>query len=75
MIYLREEKLATVNEKKNKDQYELTGYAGDIVHYNIYDNKLVIQGRSLCVFGIIINYLSRKSLPLNFSGSNLSSVL
>lgn len=58
LIYLKEEKLATVNEKKNKDQYELTGYAGDIVHYNIFDNKLVIQGRALCVFGIIINYLS-----------------
>ena len=58
LTYLKEEKLATVNAKKNKDQYELIGYAGDIVHYNIFDKKLVIQGRTLCIFGIIINYLS-----------------
>lgn len=58
LIYLKEEKLVNVKEKKNKDQYELIGYAGDIVHYSIFDKKLVIQGRALCVFGIIINYLS-----------------
>lgn len=58
LTYLKEEKLATINEKRNKDQYDLIGYAGDIVHYNIFENKLVIQGRALYVFGIIVNYLS-----------------
>ncbi|MDY4052212.1 MAG: hypothetical protein SOY80_02515 [Bacilli bacterium] len=57
--YLKEANIANINKKNHKDQYELIGYAGDIVHYNIYDKKLVIQGKFLCLFGVIFNYLNK----------------
>ena len=36
----------------------MQGYNGDIVNLNIYENKLVIQARPLCVYGALLSSLS-----------------
>ena len=56
--YLDDEKLVIITKKSNGNSYEVKGHGGDIVYLNVYENKLMIQGKPLCVFGIIINYLS-----------------
>lgn len=52
------ENLVIITKKTNGISYEIKGHGGDIVYLNVYENKLMIQGKPLCVFGIIINYLS-----------------
>lgn len=55
---LDDEKLVIITKKYNGNSYEVKGHGGDIVYLNIYENKLMIQGKPLCVFGTIISYLS-----------------
>lgn len=45
-------------ECEKDNHVKLQGYNGDIVNLNIYENKLVIQARPLCVYGALLSSLS-----------------
>lgn len=70
---LDDEKLVMITKKSNGNSYEVKGHGGDIVYLNVYENKLMIQGKPLCVFGTIISYLSKYILIESSINKNYNS--
>lgn len=58
--YIKNEQLAIVERiRLDEEKFRITGYGGDYLTISIYNSTLYIQGKPLCVFGIILSFLDR----------------
>ena len=51
----------SVKVEKNKNKYTFTGYNQDKVYILQYKDKIMLQGKPLYVFSLIINYIAENS--------------